>query len=394
MQKNNSFILWLPSWYPNQLSPYAGDFIQRHATAVSSFIPIHVLCFVRDKKKRITDSIHIEENRSGNLTETIVYYSATNSSIVVFDKFFSDQKFTKLYKKIVPELFQKNGKPLLVHVHVAFKAGMIAGWIRKKYKIPFFLSEHWTIYLDGARPNLKDLNFMARYFISKSITRALKIFVVSDYLGKEIQKRWSSINFKVIPNVVNIDIFYPAENANPDEICRLVHISDLNYQKDPERLFEAMGILKRKGIKFSLDVFGPFDEYINSLVIKEEIEQVVRFHKEIPQSLLAEHIRKSDALILYSRYETFGCVIIEANACGIPAIVTDTPLMHELVTDGKNGMLVRVESSKALAEALENFFNNRDQFNKEIIAGSARRYSYQEIGRMFFEEYVPFTNST
>lgn len=107
MQKSDPFILWLPSWYPNQLSPYDGDFIQRHAQAVSSFIPIHVLHFVRDKEKRVTDSVHIDEKQKDNLTETIIYYSITGSLLKQADKFFSVRKFRHLYKKHISELVYK-----------------------------------------------------------------------------------------------------------------------------------------------------------------------------------------------------------------------------------------------------------------------------------------------
>ena len=42
MPQAPAYILWLPSWYPNKLDPFDGDFIQRHAVAVSAFVPVHV----------------------------------------------------------------------------------------------------------------------------------------------------------------------------------------------------------------------------------------------------------------------------------------------------------------------------------------------------------------
>ncbi len=392
MQKNEPFILWVVSWYPNQLSPYDGDFIQRHAQAVSTFIPVHVLHFVRDKDKKVTDSVHIDEKQKGNLTETIIYYSKTGSPFKIADKFFSVQKFRSLYRKYISDLFQKRGKPSLVHVHIALKAGLIAKWIQKKYGIPFFLTEHWTIYLEEARPNINGLNFLKRHLISKTLTNAAKVFTVSDYLGKAIQKRWPSINYKVVPNVVNSNIFYPGDSSAND-IFRLIHISGLNYQKDPEKLFRAAGILKTKGIKFSLDVFGVNNNIIKPLLIKEAIEHEVNIHAEVPQEILAESLRKSHALILYSRYETFGCVIIEANACGIPVVVSDTALMRELVKDNVNGVLVKPGSAEALAEALINLLNNKDRFDRNEIVASTQQYSYQRIGKMYYDEYLPFLNS-
>jgi glycosyltransferase involved in cell wall biosynthesis len=392
MPGSSSYVLWLPSWYPNKLAPYDGDFIQRHARAVAAFIPVHVLYLVRDKKKVVTGSVYFDEKQTGNLTETIIYYSSRDMIVEIADKFLSAQKFGNLYRTYLSGLFQKKGMPFLVHAHIAFKGGLIAGWIKKKYGISYFLSEQWTIYLDEAVPNIASLSPAKKYLISKAIKKAEKIFPVSDYLGKTIQKKWPSIQYKVIPNVVNTTIFYPDESC-PDDCYRLVHISNLNYQKDPEKLFEAIKILKTRGIKLTLDVFGPSDDYIRSLVAGNGLEQVVKLHEEVPQPVLAEYLRRSDALILYSRYETFGCVIIEANACGLPVIVTDTPLMHELVKPGENGVLVKPGSAEALAAALKDFFDKRNQFNKKLIAESTQRYSYNEIGKMFFDEYISFNET-
>jgi glycosyltransferase involved in cell wall biosynthesis len=386
---NYAYILWLPSWYPNKLSPFDGDFIQRHAQAASIFIPIRVLYFVRDKEQLVTNAIYVEEKQTGNLRETIIYYSSRISSLGIADKFFSVWKYRRLYKKFISDFFEKQGKPQLVHVHIAFKGGIIAKWIEKKYQIPYFLSEHWTIYLDEAKPNFSDFNFINKYLISKTLQKAAKFFSVSDHLGKAIRKRWPSIRYKIIPNVVDTNIFYPVEKSM-NEAYQLVHISNLNYQKDPEKLFKAMGILKVKGIVFSLDIFGHADNYIKSLIDKEGIRESVKFHQEVPQPVLAKYVRRADALILYSRYETFGCVIIEANACGVPVIVTETPVMHELVRNNENGLLVKHGSAEALAEALEDFFKRRNQFSKELIAKSAQQYNFQKIGKMFFDEYSSF----
>src|SRR6266496_904545 len=181
-------IFWLASWYPNFLKPYDGDFIQRHARAVSAFTPIHVMYFVRDSNGMVTNSIYIDKKTTGNLTETIIYYKVKRSGFKFIEKIRSFKVFRKIYKKTISELFGKEGRPQLVHAHVAFKAGLIARWIKRKYRIPYLLTEHWTIYLDEATPNLKDLSFVHRSVIGKVMKEALLVLPVSDYLGKCLQQ--------------------------------------------------------------------------------------------------------------------------------------------------------------------------------------------------------------
>jgi len=388
--EHSPYILWLPSWYPCKLTPYDGDFIQRHARAVSQYNPVHVIHFVRDKDGKITKDVEVVSNDEGNLTETIIYYYSQSFAIPTLDSFFSFKKFNHLYKKFLADYFKKDGLPSLVHVHIAFKAGLIARWIKKNAGIEYLLTEQWTAYLEEAKPNLRDLSFSSQYLISKIITEASLILPVSHYLAKAIKRRWPTVKCEIVPNVVNKEIFYPQSKTETSAL-RLIHISTLTYQKDPETLFEAMGILIKKGVDFTLDVIGPANEYIVSLIKKEGIGERVNLRGEMPQLELAGFLSKNDALILYSRYETFGCVIIEANACGLPVIVPDTQLMHELVQTGVNGLLVHPGSASALAEALINFATAKNRFSKnEIAKEAADKYSYSCIGKMYADIYFRY----
>ena len=386
-ENHSSYVLWLPSWYPCKLTPYDGDFIQRHAQAVSGFASVHVFHLVRDKEGAITKDIKIEENQTGKLKETIIYYYSNPFPFQFLDSFISLRKFNRIYKKYLTDYFLKQGLPSLVHVHIAFKAGLIARWIKKNMNIPFLLTEQWTVYLEEAKPKIKDLALSNQILISKIITDAALVLPVSNYLAKSIQRRWKGVECEVVPNVVDTNLFFPGAYTS-DEKLRLIHISTLTYQKDPESLLEAMGILKKKGIYFSLDIVGPIFEKISSLVKENNVDSEVLLKGEMPQSDLAGMIRNSDILILYSRYETFGCVIIEANACGVPVIVPDTQLMNELVKKNQNGILVHPGSAMALAEALIDFSKTKTNYSRKNIAiETSEKYSYSRVGVKYAEIY-------
>lgn len=124
-------VLWLCSWYPNKLKPFDGDFIQRHAQAVSSLHHVYVIFIKKDEDGIITKEVKEETQTHNNLTETIVYYRPLKTGISFFDKVISNRKFKKLYKEVIGKYISVNGKPALVHVHVALKAGMLAVWLKK-----------------------------------------------------------------------------------------------------------------------------------------------------------------------------------------------------------------------------------------------------------------------
>lgn len=190
---------------------------------------------------------------------------------------------------------------------------------------------------------------------------------------------------------MDTDIFSPAE-SNVRNTTRFIHISGLDYQKNPEDIIKAFAKLKEKNSDFLLTVVGPGHDKLKLLAKELDIESHLNFYFEMPQIELAELIRQSNALILYSRYETFGCVLIEANACGVPVIVSDLSVFKETIRENVNGIFVTGNNPDLLAKKLLWFINNRNQFNHSEIAGQAKQlYNYERVGKMFSDWYNEFT---
>jgi len=74
--QNKPYVLWLASWYPNKIKPFEGDFIQRHAKAASSYIPVTVfyVCQSGPGADGNEDSYVVYNN--GNLTEVVIFFSS------------------------------------------------------------------------------------------------------------------------------------------------------------------------------------------------------------------------------------------------------------------------------------------------------------------------------
>ena len=119
--------LWLASWYPNRLSPFNGDFIKRHAEAVSLYNDVHVIHVVRDENGVITKNILVEESTNGRLSETIVYYYSS-ARLPFLSSFLSAIRYRRVFRKAIRDYLEKQGQPQLVHVHTGMNAGLMAWW--------------------------------------------------------------------------------------------------------------------------------------------------------------------------------------------------------------------------------------------------------------------------
>ena len=384
-------VLWLASIYPSKLFPYNGDFIQRHARAASLFCEIEVLYIVKDENGSLTDDVKEMTSTEGNLTEKITFYKPVKTSIKIIDRFLSSLKYKRISRSAVKKYIAEHGKPNFFHLHIAMKAGLTALWAKRKYNIPYLLTEHWGGYLQEAVPNINDYNFVYRLYWKKIITSAMASTFVSAYLQHCIVKKYKIQNTFVIPNVVDTAIFYPAEKQATDKI-RFIHISTMIYQKNPEAILQALALLKDE-FEFEIFLYGPATTMQVKLIAELGLKDYVLLKGEVPQQVLARSMQQCDALILYSRFETFGCVLIEANACGIPVIVSDMEVFHEIIEEGVNGTFVNGENSKALAEKLKHFILQKNNFDKTLISQTAaEKYNYKKVGSEFFNFYKNFIN--
>ena len=380
-------VIWLTGWYPNKLSYLEGDFVQRHAKAVSLIHQVEVIHIKKDEKKLFTGNIKQEVITGNNLTERIIYYHPISTGLRFVDKILSHRRYEKLYKRAIEEYIKENGRPDLVHVYIAIKAGLMGCWIKKKYQIPFLISEQWTAYLPEAKPKLEDYTPMYRRWLKKIFSEASYLTVVSEVLGKAIQKRFNIKKYSVIPNVVNTELFYPVEKP-VTPLPKFIHISVLNYQKNVLNMLEAFHLVKKSGYDFQLTVYGPEHLELRQYVIDADLTRQVIFKKEVTQDILAKNMQQADALVLYSKYETFGCVVIEANACGIPAILSDLPVFREYIIENKTGIFAAPEDPEALSKTIIGFINNKAGFNKNEIADYTRsKFSYEHVAQQFDEVY-------
>jgi len=100
----------------------------------------------------------------------------------------------------------------------------------------------------------------------------------------------------------------------------------------------------------------------------------------IPQARMAEVYGQADLLLFPTRYESFGLVVIEAMAAGLPVIVSDA-IGSGIVTDGRNGVVISGHDPSRYAEALRRL---ADPAIRAAMAAAnredARRFSIESAG--------------
>jgi glycosyltransferase involved in cell wall biosynthesis len=297
-----------------------------------------------------------------------------------------------LYHSLVKEYIHKNGKPELIHVHITLRCGLVALYYKWRYKVPYILTEQHTVYLHAAKNYEGAINLFNFFLLRLIFKNASVITPVSEALGDELRQKFKVEKIKAIHNVVNTAIFRPQNKSAKRKKRVFIHVSTLTPQKNSEQMLEAFTILKHQFHKdFNLVIVGPRRQHLLDLTVQLNINENVEWYKEMSQQDLAALLQKADAFVLYSRYETFGCVNIEAMACGLPVIVSDIPVFREYLLEGLNAYFAESENPQQLAKVLHSFICSNNESSK-VISQYARKFSYEVIGKQIQEVYYEVIN--
>ena len=109
-------------------------------------------------------------------------------------------------------------------------------------------------------------------------------------------------------------------------------------------------------------------KYLESLVKKLDIQKQVNFLGRISQEKVRDEMMKSNCFVLSSNFETFGVVLIEALACGLPLIATKCGGPEDIVNK-QNGILINVENQLQLEDAMMTMYKNASEYDKEKLRG-------------------------
>jgi len=378
-------VLWLASWYPDEFEPTNGDFVRRHAKAVSQLMEVDVIHVVQAGKDYNTLS-KVELDNEGDLKEFIHYFSFKKTGITWLDKIRYNKTYLGYYTKILHEYIKEKGKPDLIHVHVPMKAGMVALKFLNHSNIPYIVSEHSSLYMGTAKDNFYNRSFYFRHQTKRIFQHAALVTNVSSAIGKVLEKMFSLQNVRIVPNVVDTNCFH-FKPKEPNKIFRWLHVSTMYPLKNVDKIIRAFNELPPIKKEWELIICGPVNKQYEQLVEQLNLPSKIKFTGEISYEEVAAEMQKADAFILFSKHENFPCVVIEALCCGLPVVASNVGGIPEAV-DETNGVLVEPENVSALQNAVTTVMQNPNKYSNENISKDAvSKYNYQVVAKKFITAY-------
>jgi phosphatidyl-myo-inositol alpha-mannosyltransferase len=265
--------------------------------------------------------------------------------------------------------------PEVVHAHEPLtpSASMAAAMTARAPVVATFHahSERSRLF-DLAAPVLRRIwqRLDARIAVSETAAR-----FVSDRLGDGI---------RVIPNGVDVERFgaaAPAEDLPPGR--RLLWVGRLDPQKGFRVAVRAFERLAPEVPDLTFVVAGDGKDRSALAELPLPVRERVIVLGTVDRDRLPRYLAAADAFVSPAvGQESFGIVLVEAMASGLPVVATDIPGYREVVDDGVEGLLVPPRDPAALADSLQRVLEDEELAKSLGEAGRARarRYSWDVVG--------------
>ncbi len=373
MNSNTRFkVLFISSWFPNKLEPTNGNFVQRHAEAVSLLHDVEILHAIGDSTQN--EKFIFDDKVINGIRTLIVYYKNSKNPLL---NFYRRMKAYQLG-------FKRVEKPDLVHGNVLHNNMLFAVYLKKKYKIPFVITEHWSVFQEVNHFKISEIS---KIFARTIANNASFILPVTQNLIFGLRKLKIFASMKVIGNVVDTKIFNFEKKQSQN--FTFLHVSNLIPLKNADKIIQSAVMLSNENFKFSLEIGGDGDvDMLNSLIREYNAESYIKTFGMISSQEVANKMKNANCFVLFSDYENQPCVILESFATGIPVIAPRVGGIPEIVEKNR-GILVEKADEKALFEAMKNVLEDKIAFeNSEVIRSYVvDNFSKQKIAEQFSEIY-------
>ena len=350
--------LWLCSWYPSRKIPYLATFIQRQAAATARLADVAILYVIGD-----TVSDYQVEFEEGEFLTTRVYYPETTNVFIKFFRQFRAQMAG--YKAIV----RRFGQPDIAHVQSAYPAAIFSLYLDIAKKIPFVVTEHYSGYMEADKFHKEHLR---KLFTKLVFRRASAVLALSNFFIETLKNLGLHTRvFRVVFNVVDTSLFSP--NSSPKKEPHIFTFSNFSLFDDGKKnitgVIKSAAKLAEKRQDFVVNLVGHGyheDRIVDCARSLGVLNRLVFLKGKMEQVEVAQQMQASDCVIMFSNIESQSVVTLEAAACGVPLIATETGGIGERVTP-ETGILLTIGDEMGLVEAMDYMIDNHHKYDPSVI---------------------------
>jgi phosphatidylinositol alpha-mannosyltransferase len=217
---------------------------------------------------------------------------------------------------------------------------------------------------------------LRRYF------RKLSALVAVSPAARDFVSQYFPGDYSIIPNGVDVQRFRPRSRVGNGHV-NILFLGRLEKRKGLGYLLRAYLEARERDPRLRLTVVGDgrLRRRYEQFVEKNRLPGI-RFLGHVPDAHIAEQYANADIFCAPNvGRESFGIVLLEAMASGLPVIAADIPGFRQVVESGRTGILVPPKDASGLAEAISGLARDADlrQDLGQAARGAALHYAWDSV---------------
>lgn len=381
-------LLLIPSWFPSHNTPMAGRFVLDQAQALQRHGGLEQLAVLSWGHHDGALSLR-EMARSGRALRWRMRQGreAQWQSIEGLDCIVSPalswtlnwrgggvQEQLAACRRGLQAALQRWGGVDLLHAHACFPGGVIARQLGQEFGLPYVLTEHMSPF---PFPAFRRADGRLDARIAPVFADAAAVLAVSPALAEAVRAEGLGPAL-IVPNVVDVSRFSLRKQNLPGAApWVLLALGSLSAQKGFDLLLRALKKWNPPASEFELRIggAGPQRAALQALARELGLQDRVRWLGALHPDAVPAVMAQADAFVCSSRHETFGVVLAEAMASGLPVLATRCG-GPEYVLNEHAGLLVDKDDVDALAEGLRQLRARAESFDPGLL----RQQAYDRFG--------------
>lgn len=292
-------------------------------------------------------------------------------------------------------------QPDVIHAHHPFFLGDMALRMSSQHEIPLVFTYH-TNFEDYTHMLPLDSEGIKKFLINLSAGFANmvdRVVVPSESIRRLLKRREVKAPTHVVPTGVDVEYYSKGDGRRwrnqleiPEDAFVVGHLGRLSAEKNLGFLIEPLcGFLSSHPKAHALIVGkGPMQEKLELRLQEAGVAGRAHFPGVLKDQDAVDAYHAMDIFAFSSKSETQGMVVTEAMASGLPVVALDAPGVREVVSDKKNGRLLKKERTEDFLKALQWCADLNEKKRADLVEGAketAGRFSKDRCTKKLLRVY-------
>ena len=373
-------IVEIPSFFP----PYGGEFCMEQAKTLAALgHEVMVLAHVQLGLTVYPKGWLHARTKPSRLEEDGVCVVRTEMRGFPRSPRLNARRWTRGVRRLFAAYVRERGVPDVIHAHCCKWAGYAACLLSREYGVPYVVTEHLPASLLAEELGEPRRGIWQMEPLREAYREAAMVIPVSEELVDDLAPYFGKdYHWTAISNIVDTGFFHfqsrPSLKGRAFRFCCLAHYS---LRKGYDVLLDAFRKVCVRCGDVELHIAGRFTvgrecrQAIEALGLGDRVVN----HGELDKEGVRRLLYTCDCLVLASRGEAQGLVLLEAMATGLPVVTTDRVPRNALVEGGS--LVVPVDDATALAQAMFRMIEHYPGASASLSAKVVEMCSPQSVGQ-------------